>query len=59
VFANMAEDQPQALATRAADEAGWPDAPGFRSAVASCLEWLSRVATQPAAAEPGLIPTWD
>ena len=44
------------LASRAADEAGLPDAPGFRSALASCLEWLSRVATQPAAgrrARPG------
>jgi CDGSH-type Zn-finger protein/truncated hemoglobin YjbI len=48
------------LASRAADEAGLPDAPGFRSALASCLEWLSRVATQPAAGgEPGLVPTWD
>ena len=48
------------LASRAADEALLPDAPGFRSALASCLEWLSRVATQPAAdGGPGLIPTWD
>ena len=48
------------LASRAADEAGLPDAPGFRSALASCLEWLSRVATQPAAdGGPGLVPTWD
>jgi CDGSH-type Zn-finger protein/truncated hemoglobin YjbI len=48
------------LASRAANEAGWPDAPGFRSALASCLEWLSRVATQPAADDaPGLVPTWD
>ena len=48
------------LASRAADEAGLPDAPGFRSALASCLEWLSRVATQPAAGTgPGLVPTWD
>ncbi len=49
-----------ALASRAADEAGLPDAPGFRSALASCLEWLSRVATQPAAdGGPGPVPTWD
>ena len=48
-----------ALASRAADEATLPDAPGFRSALASCLEWLSRVATQPAGGEPGLVPTWD
>ena len=48
------------LASRAADEAGLPAAPGFRSALASCLEWLSRVATQPAAdGGPGLVPTWD
>jgi hypothetical protein len=47
------------LAGRAADEAKLPDAPGFRSALASCLEWLSRVATQPADDEPGLVPTWD
>jgi CDGSH-type Zn-finger protein/truncated hemoglobin YjbI len=47
------------LASRAANEAGLPDAPGFRSALASCLEWLSRVATQPAAGGPGLVPTWD
>jgi len=48
------------LASRAADEAGLPDATGFRSAFASCLEWLSRVATQPAAdGGPGLVPTWD
>ena len=55
----LAEDQRArwvSLAGRAADEAGLPDAPGFRSALASCLEWLSRVATQPAAgrrARPG------
>ena len=48
------------LASRAADEAGLPAAPGFRSAFTSCLEWLSRVATQPAAdGGPGLVPTWD
>ena len=48
------------LASRAVDEAGLPDAPGFRSALASCLEWLSRVATQPAAdGGPGLVSTWD
>ena len=48
------------LASRAANEAGLPDAPGFRSALASCLEWLSRVATQPAAdGGPGPVPTWD
>ncbi len=48
------------LASRAANEAGLPDAPGFRSALASCLEWLSRVATQPAAdGGPSLVPTWD
>ncbi len=49
-----------ALAGRAANEAGWPDAAGFRSALASCLEWLSRVATQPATdGGPSLVPTWD
>jgi CDGSH-type Zn-finger protein/truncated hemoglobin YjbI len=48
-----------ALASRAADEARLPDAPGFRSALASCLEWLSRVATQPAGGKPGLVPAWD
>ena len=47
------------LASRAADEAGLPGAPGFRSAFASCLEWLSRVAAQPAGGGPGLVPTWD
>jgi hypothetical protein len=49
-----------ALASRAADEAGLAADPGFRSALASCLEWISRVATQPAASgEPGPVPTWD
>ena len=59
----LTEDQRSrwvSLAGRAADEARLPDAPGFRSAFASCLEWLSRVATQPAADDgPGLVPTWD
>jgi CDGSH-type Zn-finger protein/truncated hemoglobin YjbI len=48
------------LASRAADEAGLPADPGFRSAFASCLEWLSRVATQPAAAGASAeVPAWD
>jgi CDGSH-type Zn-finger protein/truncated hemoglobin YjbI len=37
-----------ALADRAADEAGLPADPGFRSAFAGCLEWGSRAAAQPA-----------
>jgi CDGSH-type Zn-finger protein/truncated hemoglobin YjbI len=48
------------LASRAADEAGLAADPGFRSALASCLEWISRVATQPAAGgEPGSVAIWD
>jgi CDGSH-type Zn-finger protein/truncated hemoglobin YjbI len=48
------------LASRAADEAGLAADPGFRSALASCLEWISRVATQPATdGKPGPVPTWD
>ncbi|MDX6337462.1 MAG: hypothetical protein QOG05_4802 [Streptosporangiaceae bacterium] len=48
------------LASGAADEAGLPADPGFRSALASGLEWTSRVGTQPAAAgAPAAVPTWD
>jgi CDGSH-type Zn-finger protein/truncated hemoglobin YjbI len=48
------------LASRAADEAGLPADPGFRSAFASCLEWVSRVAAQsPAAGVPAAVPIWD
>ena len=41
-----------ALATRAADEAGLPADPGFRSALTSYLEWSSRAG----GAQP---PAWD
>jgi len=41
-----------ALATQAADEAGLPADPEFRSALASYLEWSSR-------ASDGLPPAWD
>jgi hypothetical protein len=48
------------LASRAADEAGLPADPGFRSAFASCLEWVSRVATQPPSdGAPAAVPAWD
>jgi truncated hemoglobin YjbI len=48
------------LASQAAGEAGLPPDPGFRSAFASCLEWLSLVATQPAAAgASAAVPIWD
>ena len=41
-----------ALATRAADEAGLPADPGFRSALSSYLEWSSRAGDAP-------LPHWD
>lgn len=50
------------LASRAADEAGLPADPGFRSALASCLEWISRAAAQPPSASagtPAAVPAWD
>jgi len=51
------------LAARAADDAKLPADPGFRSALASCLEWVSRAAV--AASQPGAepaaapVPRWD
>ncbi|MGE5137132.1 MAG: CDGSH iron-sulfur domain-containing protein, partial [Gemmatimonadota bacterium] len=45
-----------ALLTRAADEAGLPSDPAFRSAFAACLEWVSRSAAQPAAGDGGPVP---
>jgi CDGSH-type Zn-finger protein/truncated hemoglobin YjbI len=53
-----------ALITKAADEAGLPADPSFRSAFASCSEWLSRAATRPpqqeadASGQPPA-PIWD
>ena len=46
-----------ALATRAADEAGLPADPEFRSAFTSYLEWSSRAGTVSDSAGPP--PTWD
>ena len=49
-----------ALIGRAADEAGLPGDPGFRSAFSACTEWLSRAT---ASGEPallgGVVPRWD
>ena len=48
------------LAGRAADEAGLPGDPGFRSALASCLEWISRApASAPSSDVPAPVPAWD
>ena len=48
------------LASRAANEAGLPADPGFRSAFASCLEWFSRVpASAPSSDPPAPVPTWE
>jgi CDGSH-type Zn-finger protein/truncated hemoglobin YjbI len=50
------------LVARAADEAGLPADPAFRSAFTACIEWASRAAGQPAgggAAAPGPVPRWD
>ncbi len=48
------------LAGRAADEAGLPADPGFRSALASCLEWISRApASSPSGGAPAPVPAWD
>ena len=46
-----------ALATRAADEAGLPADPEFRSALASYLEWSSRAGALSNSAGPS--PQWD
>jgi CDGSH-type Zn-finger protein/truncated hemoglobin YjbI len=45
-----------ALASTAADEAGLPADAGFRAALSSCLEWLSRTAQAAGAAGT---PRWD
>ena len=48
------------LADRAADEAGLPADLGFRSALASCLEWISRAPASPTSGEtPAPVPAWD
>ena len=48
------------LARLAADEAGLPADPGFRSALASCLEWISRApASSPSGGAPAPVPVWD
>jgi CDGSH-type Zn-finger protein/truncated hemoglobin YjbI len=51
-----------ALTTAAADETGLPTDPGFRSAFASCVDWLSRAAlaqAQPGAVgSPATVPTF-
>ena len=46
-----------ALAVRAADEAGLPADPQFRSALVAYLEWSSRAGTLPDSAGPA--PAWD
>ena len=43
------------LALRAADQAGLPDDPAFRAALAGFLEWVSRAP----AGSPGDVPSWD
>jgi CDGSH-type Zn-finger protein/truncated hemoglobin YjbI len=52
-----------ALAATAAEEARLPADPEFRSALTSCLEWLSRAAVAPAAggaiAPAAAAPRWD
>jgi len=52
-----------ALAAVAADESGWPTDPGFRSAFASCIEWLSRTALAQSQSAtdgpPPAPPRWD
>ena len=52
-----------ALAATAAQEARLPADPGFRAALSSCLEWLSRTALGPAAdgaaAPAAASPRWD
>jgi CDGSH-type Zn-finger protein/truncated hemoglobin YjbI len=52
-----------AMTGRSADEAMLPGDPGFRSALASCLDWASRTAlaqSQPGpGSEPGPVPRWD
>jgi len=52
------------LAGQAAGEAELPADAGFRSALSSCLEWVSRTAAQAApgtvtAPDPGPVPRWD
>jgi CDGSH-type Zn-finger protein/truncated hemoglobin YjbI len=49
------------LAGQAADDAGLPADPGFRSAWSSCLEWLSRTAALASStgADPAPVPRWD
>jgi truncated hemoglobin YjbI/CDGSH-type Zn-finger protein len=49
------------LVGRAADEAGLPGDPGFRSAFSSCIEWASRIAVQAQSGAflPVEVPRWD
>jgi truncated hemoglobin YjbI len=51
------------LAITAADESGLPADPGFRSALSSCIDWMSRTAlaqAQPGPpGRPGPPPRWD
>jgi len=57
----LTEEQRQrwvALAAAAADDAVLPADPGFRSALSSCLEWMSRHAAA-GAATAGTTPRWD
>jgi CDGSH-type Zn-finger protein/truncated hemoglobin YjbI len=49
------------LAGTAADQAGLPADPGFRSTFSACIEWLSRTAlaqSQPGAAQAPPAPRW-
>ena len=48
-----------ALAGPAADEARLPADAGFRAALSSCLEWLSRTALAADSAAPAAAPRWD
>jgi len=50
-----------ALLSAAADDAGLPADPEFRSVLSSCLEWASRtaMAASAAGARPDQVPRWD
>ncbi len=47
------------LLHQAADEAGLPGDPAFRSAWSSCIEWLSRSAAQAGHAKADTVSRWD
>ena len=50
------------LTNQAADDARLPGDPGFRSALASCIDWISRTALAAppvGTADPAPVPRWD